>query len=87
MVIVRLAQGCFQNSSESFQVFSEEPEAPVTRAEFSFLPYTCGFWDFPKKRDQKVIDAKFVLCGPCVPIVTSRKRLAVERGSSSNKYI
>ena len=49
MVIVRLAQGCFSNSSESFQVFSEEPEAPVTRAEFSFLPYTCGFWDFPKK--------------------------------------
>ena len=54
-------------------MFSEDPEAPVTRAEFNFLRYACGFWGFPKKCDQKVIDAKFVLCGSCVPMVTSRK--------------
>ena len=54
-------------------MFSEDPEAPITRAEFNFLRYACGFWDFPKNCDQKVIDAKFVLCGSCVPMVTSRK--------------
>ena len=31
------------------------------------------FGIFQKKCDQKVIDAKFVLSGPCVPMVTSRK--------------
>ena len=35
--------------------------------------HACGFWDFPKKRDQKVIDVKFILCGPCVTMETSRK--------------
>ena len=54
-------------------MFREDPEAPATRAEFSFFRYACGFLGFPKKCDQKVIDAKFVLCGPCVPMVTSRK--------------
>ena len=54
-------------------MFSEDPEAPVTRAEFSFLRYPSAFRNFPKKHDQKVIDAKSVLCGTCVPMVTSRK--------------
>ena len=54
-------------------MFSQDPEAPVRRAEFSFLRYACGFQDFPKKHDQKNNDAKFVLCGSCVPMVTSRK--------------
>ena len=31
------------------------------------------FMIFQKKLEQKVIDAQFVLCGPCVPMVTSRK--------------
>ena len=31
------------------------------------------FTIFQKKLEQKVIDAQFVLCGPCVPMVTSRK--------------
>ena len=60
-------------------MLNENPEASVTRAEFSFLQYTCGFWDFPKKRDQKVIDAKFVFCGPCVPMVTRRKGYQFEK--------
>ena len=54
-------------------MFSEDPEGPVTRAEFSFLLYPSAFRNFPKKHDQKVIDAKSVLCGTCVPMVTSRK--------------
>ena len=54
-------------------MFSKNPEAPVTRTEFSFLQYTCGFWHFPKKLDQKVIDAKFFFCSPWIPMVTSRK--------------
>ena len=31
------------------------------------------FWDFPKKENLKIVDAKFGLCGPCVPTVTSKK--------------
>ena len=31
------------------------------------------FLGFSKKHDQKNIDAKFVLCGSCVPMVTNRK--------------
>ena len=54
-------------------MLSSDPEAQVTRAKFSFLQYTCGFWGFPTKLDQKIIDAKFVLCGPCVPMITSTK--------------
>ena len=37
------------------------------------------FGIFQKKHDQKVIDAKFVFCGPCVPMVTRRKGYQFEK--------
>ena len=44
----------------SFQVFSLE-NPPVTTAEFEFLKYQCGYWDFPKNNDINIIDTKYLV--------------------------
>ena len=48
--------------------FSEEDT--VHAAEFKFLHYSCGYWDFPKSGDDvhpKTIDTDYVFLGPCTP--------------------
>ena len=44
-----------------------------TSAEFNFLHYLCGFWDFPKKKeDRSIINIMYVIYGPCIPKVTTK---------------
>ena len=49
------------------------PDNQVSQAEFEFLNYLCGYWDFPKSGDDvepKTIDVKYVFLGPCIPAET-----------------
>ena len=36
-------------------------------AEFKYLPYSCGYWKFPKKEDIKLIKKEFIFMGPYTP--------------------
>ena len=49
-------------------MFSQDPESKVDEVEFKFMqPKLDGFWDWPKKIDQKHVSAKFIFYGPCMP--------------------
>ena len=40
--------------------------------EIKILKYSCGYWDFPKNDDIKIIEFKYVFVGPCMPSQTSK---------------
>ena len=48
-------------------------DKPTSSAEFNFLHYSCGYWDFLKKADVKIVDVKYVFFGQCVPEETTKK--------------
>ena len=49
----------------------EDEDDDVKSVEFSFLRYRGdGYWDFPKKLDVEMVDAKYVFYGPCTPQTT-----------------
>ena len=56
------------------KVFTDDVDQDVvSQAEFKFLHYSCGYWDFPKAGDDvhpKIIDADYVMMGPCTPAET-----------------
>ena len=54
-------------------MFSNNPESDVDEVDFSFMhPKHDGFWDWPKKKDEKRVSSKFVFFGPCMPKAPSR---------------
>ena len=49
-------------------VFSDDNDSPTTQVEINFLHYVSrGYWEFPKKVDEKLVDIKFVFTGPVTP--------------------
>ena len=61
-------------------MFSQDPENPVDEVEFKFLhPRLDGFWDWPKKIDQKHVSAKLIFYGPRMPEAPTKKRVQVCR--------
>ena len=54
-------------------MFSDEPDSEATNVEINFLHYASdGYWDFLKNEDIKIVDLKFVFCGPATPLSTSK---------------
>ena len=35
--------------------------------------YKCGYWEFPKIDDIKIIDKDFIFMGPCTPSEITKK--------------
>ena len=55
-------------------MFSDDPESDVTAVDFSFKHRKLdGFWDWPKLRDEKRVEAKLIFYGPYVPEPPSKK--------------
>ena len=51
-----------------FQMFAPDPDSDVDKVEFTFLrPRIDGYWDWPRKEEKEIVDAKFVFFGPCHP--------------------
>ena len=53
-------------------IVNSETKSTV-EVEIKFLHYSCGYWDFPKSGEDvnpKIIDANFILLGPCTPAET-----------------
>ena len=48
-------------------VFANDSDNPAEKVEIDFLRYSCGYWDFLEKKDIKMIDAKYVFYGSCMP--------------------
>ena len=49
-------------------MFSDDNESPATQLEINFLYYVSGgYWKFPKKVDEKLVDIKFVFIAPTTP--------------------
>ena len=47
------------------QIFSDDEDTAVNKAEFKFLHYvTDGHWKFPKKDNVEIVDPKFVFYDP-----------------------
>ena len=50
--------------------YTDVDDEKAAQAEFKFLHYSCGYWDFPKTGDDvdpKTIDVEYVFMGPCTP--------------------
>ena len=46
-------------------MFFDDVDSDVHSSEFSFLTYKMdGIWDFPKKKDQLIVAAKYIFLGP-----------------------
>lgn len=42
-----------------------DSDSDAKQAEFKFLRHSLGYWEFPKKQDIKIVEARFVFHGPC----------------------
>ena len=51
-----------------FKVFSHDEDTVATSVELKFLHYICGYWEFPKVDNIKIVDTKYVYMGPCTPV-------------------
>ena len=69
-----------------FKVFSNDADSAVIKAEFKFLNYQCGYWDFPKRNDSEIVDIKYVFHGPCIPVETTKKGYRFEENEVVTKY-
>ena len=69
-----------------FQVFSHDADSPVTKAEFKFPKSQCGYWDFPKDDDIKIISIKYVFYGPCLPAKTTKYGYQFDEDEAVIKY-
>ena len=54
-------------------MFSHDEDSMATSAEFKFLRYKCGYWEFPKVDDVKIIETEFIFMGPCTPTETTKQ--------------
>ena len=54
------------------QVFAEDANVNTSEVEMKFLHYACGYWEFPKKKDIIIVDAKYIFYGPCTPCETTK---------------
>ena len=51
--------------------FADDADDDVKEAQFSFLRFRGdGLWDFPKKLDIDIVNAKYIFYGPCSPTAT-----------------
>ena len=56
------------------KVFSPDVDDNACSVEMTFLSYKMdGLWEFPRKADLEIIDAKFIFYGPVTPTSTSSK--------------
>jgi len=55
-----------------FKDFSHDIDTMATSSEFKLLYYSCGYWEFPKNDEIRIIDTKYILFGPCTPQDTSK---------------
>ena len=57
------------------KVFSEDVDSIAEKVEMKFLHYMClhSCWEFPKVDDTKIVDAKYVFMGPCIPSDITKK--------------
>ena len=50
-----------------FYVFAEDSNFNTSEVEMEFSQYRWGYWEFPKKKDINIFDAKYIFYGPCSP--------------------
>ena len=49
-------------------MFSNDHDSHATQVGINFLHYvSSGYWEFPRKADEKLIDIKFAFIGPMTP--------------------
>ena len=55
------------------KVFSEDVDEPANMVEMKFLHYKFNkLWDYPRKEDKQMIEAKYIFLGPVIPIYTGK---------------
>ena len=55
-----------------FYVFAEDSNFNTREVEMEFSHYRWGYWEFPKKKDINIFDAKYIFYGPCSPSETTK---------------
>ena len=56
-----------------FYVFAEDTNVKISEVVIEFLHYTCGHWEFPKKNDINIVDAKYIFYRPWTPCETMKQ--------------
>ena len=69
-----------------FKVFSHDEDTVATSVELKFLHYICGYWEFPKVDDIKIVDTKYVYMEPCTPVEIRRGFKFNEDEEALKKY-
>ena len=64
-----------------FKVFSHDEDTVATSVELKFLHYICGYWEFPKVDDIKIVDTKYVYIGPYTPLGISKRGYKFKEGA------
>ena len=69
------------------KVFSDDVDTIANRVEMKFFHFMCSCLEFPKIKDTKIVDAKYVFMGPCTPFDITKKRCKFkENDVASVKY-
>lgn len=55
-----------------FKVFSDDVDTLATSSEFKLLQYSCGFWEFPRIDEIRIIETKYIFYSPCRPQDTTK---------------
>ena len=56
-----------------FYVFAEDTNVKASEVEMEILHYTCGYWEFPRKNDINIVDAKYIFYGPYTTCETTER--------------
>ena len=55
-----------------FYVIAEDANFNTSEVEMEFIHYTCGYWEFAKKKDINIFDAKYIFYRSCTPCETTK---------------
>ena len=55
------------------KVFSDDVDTIANRVEMKFFHFMCSCLEFPKIKDTKIVDAKYVFMGPCTPFDITKR--------------
>ena len=67
--------------------FSHDKNSATISAEVKFIHRSCGYWEFPKADDIKIIDVDYFFIGLCTPSEIRKSRYKFKEDKSvSEKY-
>ena len=65
-------------------MFSEDAHTAVKRKELNSCCKYGGFWDFPKWPDIKIMEVKYIFCGPVLHATITKSLFQISEDDEAN---